>query len=106
MKSLSLCSEHMHHLQISNPEHSDYNVQRVIPALQVEGGWTVVTAEQVSPFSAAVTGVMVRGTTAPPDVPHQLPAPFLHFLRLRRCQKTLDLLWKYEKLVYLVKYSE
>lgn len=59
-------------------------VRRFLPALQVEGGGTVVAAEEVSPLPAAVAGVVVGGSAAPPDVSHQLPAPLLHVFGLRR----------------------
>ncbi len=52
----------------------------------------MVTAQQVSPFPAAVAGVVVGGPAAPPDVSHQLPTPLLQLLRLRGRQQSLDLL--------------
>lgn len=63
-----------------------------LPALEVKSCRTVVTAQQVSPFTAAVAGVVVGGPAAPPDVSHQLPTPLLYFLGLRGRQQCLDLL--------------
>lgn len=54
----------------------------------------MVAAEQVTPFPAAVAGVVVGGPAAPPDVSHQLPTALLHLLGLRRRQQRLDLLGK------------
>lgn len=52
----------------------------------------MVTAEQVSPLTAAIAGVVVGGPAAPPDVSHQLPTPLLDLLGLRGRQQCLDLL--------------
>lgn len=63
-----------------------------LPALEVEGCRTVVTAQQVSPLPATIAGVVVGGPAAPPDVSHQLPTPLLYLLGLRGRQQRLDLL--------------
>lgn len=55
-----------------------------LPALEVEGCRTVVTAQQVSPLPTTIAGVVVGGPAAPPDVSHQLPTPLLYLLGLRR----------------------
>lgn len=52
----------------------------------------MVTAEQVSPLTAAIAGVVVGGPAAPPDISHQLPTPLLDLLGLRGRQQCLDLL--------------
>lgn len=65
---------------------------RHLPALEVEGCGTVVAAQQVSPLSAAVAGVVVGGPAAPPDVSHQLPTALLHLFGLWGRQQGLDLL--------------
>lgn len=58
----------------------------------MEGGGTVVAAEQVASFSAAVAGVVVGRAPCSPAAPLQLPAALLTFFRLRRREQGLDLL--------------
>lgn len=63
-----------------------------LPALEVEGCRTVITAQQISSLPAAIAGVVVGGPAAPPDVPYQLPTPLVYLLGLRGSQQCLDLL--------------
>lgn len=63
-----------------------------IPALEVEGRGTVITAQQIPSFTAAITSVVVGGPAAPPNVPHQLPTLLIHLFGLWGSQQCLDLL--------------
>lgn len=62
-----------------------------IPALQVKSSGTVIAAEQISSLTAAIAGVMVRGSASSSGLPLWF-ASLLSILRAWRCEKLLNLL--------------
>lgn len=65
---------------------------QALPALEVEGGWAVVAAQEIPTFLAAIAAVVVGGPAASPGLFLRLPTPFFCLVRLGGSQQSLDLL--------------
>lgn len=69
-----------------------------IPALQVKSSGTVIAAEQISSLTAAIAGVMVRGSASSSGLPLWF-ASLLSILRAWRCEQLLNLLEQNRKYI-------
>lgn len=65
---------------------------QTLPALEMEGGRAVVTAQEVPTFLAAIAAVVVGGPAASPGLLLRLPTPLFGLVRLGGSQQSLDLL--------------
>ena len=65
---------------------------QTLPALEMEGGRAVVTAQEVPTFFAAIAAVVVGGPAASPGLLLRLPTPLFGLVRLGGSQQSLDLL--------------
>lgn len=63
-----------------------------LPALEMEGGRAVVTAQEITTFFAAIAAVVVGGPAASPGLLLRLPTPLFCLVRLGGSQQSLDLL--------------
>lgn len=65
---------------------------QTLPALEMEGGRAVVTAQEIPTFFAAIAAVVVGGPAASPGLLLRLPTPLFCLVRLGGSQQSLDLL--------------